>query len=202
MRWVLGSGFWPERSDSESSVSGLRSLIWPEPRPQTHSPESLRFARRRRSRVAFSRGAAASSTPSATFCGRLRIAHRGWGITLFCFRGGRSAGGDRGTRAPRTTGALMPRRARASTTVAMTSTPATTPLTSEASSISGLGCRDVDLGEHLHRHGRDGQSAADIGFDVRHRHDGVFATETDRIAFGTGPRSAPDAMHVVFGILG
>jgi hypothetical protein len=47
----------------------------------------------------------------------------------------------------------------------------------------------------------DRNLAADVGLDVGQA-DGIFlAAEADRVAFGSSPRGAPDAVHVVGGIL-
>ena len=61
--------------------------------------------------------------------------------------------------------------------------------------------RRREIRKQFERNGRHRQTAADIRFDVRQRHDVFLAAETNGVAFGAGARGAADAMHVIFRIL-
>lgn len=98
-----------------------------------------------------------------------------------------------------TTIAITMTSSTATTATAARLAAATTAAIAEVTSRHTSG-RD-DLGQHVTCDRCDGQLATDVRFDIRQGNHVLFATETDRVAFGARTRRATDAMNVVFRIL-
>src|SRR5690606_19623171 len=83
--------------------------------------------------------------------------------------------------------------------------PAAARIAASAAGVATLAAsrprRNGNLFELLVVIGTDVDLAADVLRDLGERHDVILAPEADRVARGTGPGRATDAVHVVFRVL-